>query len=409
MGELLDAAKRLLKVNRRYGVKDGVRFQYTVPSPVRYPFQWFWDSCFHAIVLARFDVEAARAEIESLLAWQRPDGFVPHVILWRRPTLRQYWVWLQALGLRPRTTELGQPPVLAQAAERVYLAGVDDDWLARVLPAVERYYAWLSNERAGAGGLLRIVTPNESGMDHNPSYDSALGLPRDPAWIHVLLKLRLLDLRNRRAGYSRQRLYRRGSFLVVDLLDNAAYVQGLRSLARLQRASGQEIIANATADRAASVARSLIEHTAGGDGRWYNFDERHARPLRVNTISSLMVLLLEELPGADAERLVTEELGSPARFGAPFPVPSVALNEPSFRAEPAGPLIWRGSTWINTNWLLASALEARGFEDAAGRIKRSSLELVRRHGFREFFNPLTGEPGGASDFGWSTLAADFEA
>jgi hypothetical protein len=33
-------------------------------------------------------------------------------------------------------------------------------------------------------------------------------------------------------------------------------------------------------------------------------------------------------------------------------------------------------------------------------------ELVLRGGFREFYNPFTGEPYGAPGFGWSTLVLD---
>ena len=34
---------------------DGVPFAYTSPSPGHYPWQWYWDSCFTAIVRRRFD------------------------------------------------------------------------------------------------------------------------------------------------------------------------------------------------------------------------------------------------------------------------------------------------------------------------------------------------------------------
>ena len=61
---------------------DGARFAYTRPSPGHYPFQWYWDSCFAATVWRRFDPARARAELESLLAAQREDGFIGHTIFW---------------------------------------------------------------------------------------------------------------------------------------------------------------------------------------------------------------------------------------------------------------------------------------------------------------------------------------
>ena len=52
--ELRVAARRLLLGNRKVGVErlTGRRYAYVCPSRGRYPYQWLWDSCFHAIVLA---------------------------------------------------------------------------------------------------------------------------------------------------------------------------------------------------------------------------------------------------------------------------------------------------------------------------------------------------------------------
>ena len=75
-----------LRGNWHAGVRrsDGVPFGYTQPSPGHYPFQWYWDSCFAAIVWRRFDAARARAELESLLAAQLEDGFIGHTIFWDR-------------------------------------------------------------------------------------------------------------------------------------------------------------------------------------------------------------------------------------------------------------------------------------------------------------------------------------
>ena len=60
--------------------RDNARFAYTCPSPGHYPWQWYWDSCFAAIVWRRFEPARARAELETLLAAQREDGFIGHTI-----------------------------------------------------------------------------------------------------------------------------------------------------------------------------------------------------------------------------------------------------------------------------------------------------------------------------------------
>ena len=61
---------------------------------------------------------------------------------------------------------------------------------------------------------------------------------------------------------------------------------------------------------------------------------------------------------------------------------------------------------MNTVWLLVPGLRRLGYTEDADRILDSCIELVARHGFREYYNPLSGEGLGARRFGWSTLLAD---
>ena len=96
---------------------------------------------------------------------------------------------------------------------------------------------------------------------------------------------------------------------------------------------------------------------------------------------------------------------SEKEFWLTYPAPSVAASEPSFRPASSF-LIWRGPTWININWLLHTGLSKHGYNEAAAGLARRSAELALRSGFREFYNPMTGEGAGARDFGWSTLVVD---
>jgi hypothetical protein len=83
---MTDAVRALYDRNRQRGFAEWCRREYdfVCPSMGTYPFQWFWDSCFHAVALAHFDIERSRIEMRSLLANQQPDGFVAHVTFWQR-------------------------------------------------------------------------------------------------------------------------------------------------------------------------------------------------------------------------------------------------------------------------------------------------------------------------------------
>ncbi len=84
-------------------------------------------------------------------------------------------------------------------------------------------------------------------------------------------------------------------------------------------------------------------------------------------------------------------------FGPAYPIPSTPLNSPWFDPE----RYWQGPTWFNTNWLIIDGLRRYGYHHHADALAESMLELVKEHGCHEYFNPLTGGPLGASDFGWT--------
>jgi glycogen debranching enzyme len=416
-------ARDLLLANTRTAELRGRRYTFTVPSARTYPFQWFWDSCFHAIAWAHFDAERAAEELRALLAWQRADGFIPHVIFWDRTrALRKPWQYFESrpwvafpwgpLARTPATTELIQPPVLAQAAERVFDAGGGEPFVREILPAVLRYYRWLLASRdPDDDGLISIVAPSESGLDYSPTFDGALGLPRDPGPVRLAVAMRRLTLRNKARGWSSHRiLHAPGAFAVEDLLMNSCLVAGLHAAARLARVAGDEAGAGWAETQAARSLASLVERAwDAAEGTFWNLDGPYERPAMVHTVESLMPLMLRSLPRPLVEELVERQLTRTDRFWPRYPVPSVSLHEPEFRADshPGGrERIWRGGSWINTNWFLVHGLRQHGFTDEAHEIRAASLELVERHGFREYFNPLSGAPGGAEGFGWSTLVID---
>ena len=64
--------------------------------------------------------------------------------------------------------------------------------------------------------------------------------------------------------------------------------------------------------------------------------------IRVNTVTSLMPILLEDLEKRKFERILGHIL-DPREYWAQFPIPSVAMDHPSFRPDTVGGnLVWRG-------------------------------------------------------------------
>ncbi len=387
-----------------------------MPSVRAYPFQWFWDSCFHAIAWSRYDAERAADELRGLFAVQEPDGLIPHVVFWQGDLVsRLHWHHLESrtsgrvpFHRTPRTSAQIQPPVLAQAVERVVEAGASG-LLAEALPGLERYYRYLAALRdPDADGLVSIVSQFESGLDFSPVYDESIGLRRASP-IELLARTRLPQLRNKLANYDAETIFRRYRHHVEDVLVNAVYGQGLRALARLARRGGREATARWAARSADGVTAALLERCWDERlGLFVNLAGPDERRSRVKTIHGLMPLVLPDLPHAIADRLV-EHLCNPLTFDAPYPVPSVALDEPTFVRDHrlrGFRFIWRGPLSLNTNWFLVHGLRGHGYDAVAGRIAERSREAVERGGLNEFYDPLDGSPVGAERFGWATLIAD---
>jgi glycogen debranching enzyme len=114
-----------------------------------------------------------------------------------------------------------------------------------------------------------------------------------------------------------------------------------------------------------------------------------------------------------SRRVVDEHLLNPQRFWLPYPVPSTAATEPSFVPGDCRYLwierYWRGPTWLFTTWFITRGLTRLGRDEEAVHLVDRTAELVRQSGFREYFNPLTGEGMGARKFGVATVVAECAA
>jgi glycogen debranching enzyme len=94
-------------------------------------------------------------------------------------------------------------------------------------------------------------------------------------------------------------------------------------------------------------------------------------------------------------------LTNPHEFWPRYPVPSVALDDPTYNPSQ----MWRGPTWVNVNYLLIEGLQRSGYPDVARNLRRSTLQMVcRQDDIYEYYHPETGErpAEAASAFGWSS-------
>ncbi len=382
-GELVLAeCRRVLAQNWRTGDRGGLPFAYTCPSPGRYPWQWYWDSCLSAIAWRHFDPSRSRQELETLLAAAAPDGFIGHTIFWQNPVSRARRIFYNVHSRHDFMTSTIQPPLLAWA----WSITVGDP--AREPRIVAHHEAVSSRRDLEGDGLIWIIQPDESGLDASPTFDSVWG------WrAHGLPGFPLLVEHNRRLGFDARQVRHAGGPLVCGVMTNT-----LHGLSRL--ALGQRSITPALLDRLYDQDSGLFGHQTWPGRR---------RP-RVLTWAALAPLALPDLPEGIGRRLVEEYLLDETRFWLPVPPPSVAASERAFSMKDTFLGLrryWRGPTWVNSAWLIWLGLMRLGYEDVAAELTHRVLGAMARAGLREYYDPVTGAGMGAHDFAWSALAAEF--
>lgn len=374
--------------------RDGTPFAFTSPSKRRYQHQWSWDSCFHAIAWAHFDPERARAELRTLARAGRADGFIPHTAFWQAsPLWRRAPLYATAGYFGDTGTESIQTPLLAVAWEQVGGAQPAD------VAAMEAHARWLMRERDPDGdGLISILLPDESGLDDSPKYDGVYG-----RFAHWKPGYARLVQRCRRARWSAATLCAHTDEHVEDVLVNVAHALSLRALARITGSREWD-------DHAALVEAALMERCWDERrGLFFDLAGRDERRVEVSTWSSLAPLALEGIPREVRERVANDHLLHPRRYAARFGVPSVSMEEPSFRPGFNAYRTWRGAAWMNTAWLMVGGLRALGADAEANTLANGVLSAVERSGFREYYHPRTGSGHGEQGFGFATLAVELPA
>lgn len=410
------------------------RQTYTQPGPELYPHQWLWDSCFVAIGLRHLDVERAQTEIYSLLRAQWHNGMIPNMVFRDDPqyrTDRNVWrSWVNPYAPNDvKTSGITQPPMLAEAVVQV---GKKLDWSERrqwyksVFPALVAYHSWLYNDRDPHGeGLVLQIHPWETGLDNTPPWMAEMHEHLLPLWIRIIEKtkldhvlnifrrdtkhipidqrfttieaLALLDIqrRLRRKAYDIDRILDHSLFAIEDLAYNSIFIRAnthLREIAKSIKAELPEELEK----RMKKTEKALDELWDPYSSQYYSRDFVTHRLLKVPTVATLLPLYSGSISKERAEQLV-KLLESQHAFGPPYPVPSVPTNSFWFRPK----LYWQGPSWVNINWLIIDGLKCYGFKDHAQALTESTLEMVKRSGCYEYFDPLNGEPAGAADFSWT--------
>ncbi len=358
----------------------------------------------------------------------------PHVIFNDSPEYqrdRGLWCsWVNPSSPdRIATSGITQPPMLAEAVWQVgQCLNIAErrNWYKQILPGLTAYHQWFYNERdPHQEGLTLQVHPWETGLDSTPPWMAELHDHLMPWWIRgirathtdtligmfrrdlhyappgqrfsTLEVLSLYDAqrRLRRKAYDTERVLRHGLFAIQDLTFNCIFIRANTRLQEIAKTARYKLPEDLLANMQKS-AQSLEKLWDEQAHTYWSRDFITHRPLKIESIASLMPLYAGTISQEHAEILV-RQLENDQKFGPAYPVPSVPLDSPNFDPD----RYWQGPTWLNTNWLIIDGLRRYGYHEHADALIETSLEMVEKSGFAEYFDSNTAEPLGADNFSWT--------
>lgn len=416
------AAKNVLKNNRSGN--------FTKPAPALYPHQWNWDAGFIALGYARSHFKEACGELTSLFRGQWANGMVPHIVFAVQNAGKYfpgYFFWnTRGVPGKPRnvrTSGITMPPVHGFVLNRLLQLCPDTKLFRpyfrrmfdRILLQHQYFYKFRDPNREG---LAFICHPWESGMDNLPSWEDvftrihfdASDVPpyerRDLEHVDARFRPRnhsydryiyLVD-RLRKARYQEPEIWNDFPFQVQEPMFNAILNHSNESLIELGHWLGRDtgLLREWQTQTNRAINSKLWNEEKGV---YFSFDRVYNQQIPIVTAGGLMPLLCGAPNTAQAAQMVSL-LNSPSFAGtAENPAwlcASTALDEPGFDAC----RYWRGPVWVNMNWLLFHGLQRYKQPVLANRMRSDSLELVRRFGFWEYYDPMKNLPSGQTNGGY---------
>lgn len=419
--KIYQKAKNVLEKNQLNG--------WTMPSNRLYPHLWNWDSGFISRGYLHYDPERAYTELRSLFKGQWSDGFLPHIIFNPEHTHHfpgpDYWN-ADNSGKVPSgifTSGISQPPV--HATMIVDSAKLDPDkeralsFLKEIYPKLKKlhdfYFTWRDPE---AENLISIVHPWESGLDNAPLWDEPLAAITDTSEWALSMQEKYDEIAEKgerpkrtyieKYSYLIENLYKNNydwkkisenhPFIIQGVLFNSILCKSELDLGKI--AQILEYDTRLHYERAdnlkTAINKKLFYET---EGIYYNFDLKHQKHIKRDTIFSYMPLFAG-IPDKDMGEVVLDTLRTHCFCIADMDcvaIPSYDMCQVDFEGE----FYWRGPVWVNINWYIAQGVRQYGEAELSEWIENSLIALADRYGFYEYYDPDSGKGLGEKDFSWT--------
>jgi hypothetical protein len=306
-------------------------------------------------VYGLYDPAVARANHEIFFDFQWDDGYLP------------CYVWFHKVG----QGQIQMVVPIAATALEVFHASGDEAFLQKAYRACGRWDDWLARYRNTRGtGLCEAFCTYDTGHDNSPRWKGLPNqCPNNDA--RICPKVDVLP------------------FLAPDL--SATVYGGRVALAKMARLLGRSNEVAQWEQKAASIQKAIIDRLYDPeDACFYDLNARN-QFVRIRG-DALTRVLGEHVVGQDIfDQVYARQIHNPHAFWAPYPLPSIALDDPVF-VRPIPRNSWGGASQALTALRAPRWLEHYGKPaDLANMMSQWVKAFLAGTGFLQQLDPASGE------------------
>ncbi len=323
--ELYSKCLSIQKVNV-YSPQEGISCRWTTPDRIPHRHMWLWDSCFHALGFAEYNLQMAKESVLALFDYQQEDGFIAHTYF----------------GDMKGSSEVTQPQVIAWAVWNIYQKDKDKEFLRACAEHLKSYLLWdKANRDLNGNDLLEWKTEfsytecrcGESGMDNSPRFD-------------VDEYMDAIDF---------------STFMAHDCV----------YLAKIYRELEEDKNAEIFEDLSNRISNNINTLLWSEEDGFY-YDRKFSGELhKVKTCAGFLPLFAGICSKEQADKVVKCYLDE-RYFQTRFPIPSISADHSEYMKD-----MWRGCSWLNYNYFFILGLRKYGYNDLADELTKKTLDVIK--------------------------------
>lgn len=320
-------------------------------------YQGIWLECgpLEGLAYGQHAPEVAKACHEVFFYWQREDGYLPYSIKFDHAGASQIQMVV---------------PIAATGLETAVLLQ-DESFLAQTYNACVQWDAWLMRYRNTRGtGLCEAFCEYDTGHDNSPRFKNLpkICLNGDAALCPPSDKL---------------------PYLAPDL--SASVYGGRVALAKMADHLGKVSEAAQWQEKAESLRQLIIKHCYDPEDQCFYDVDANGRFVKIRGDVLTRVLGEHVVDQQMFDAIYTRHIRNPDAFWTPFPLPSIAINDPLFDHD------LPQNSWGGASQALTALRAPRWFEhygkadDLCHLMERWVEAILAAPEFMQQLNPWTGE------------------